>query len=118
MSARDGLTESQKVIYDELLRECLPRHPNPKPAKLVEKITQLRPKEEVSEAERWRRAAEHNRALLRRLREEKQRAIAAEVERQRQIDWAWEQSRLTQQALDELYASTCHRGPGDGDWGL
>jgi hypothetical protein len=37
MNARDRLTESQKRIYDELVRECLPRFPDPKPvvAKVV-----------------------------------------------------------------------------------
>jgi hypothetical protein len=31
MSARDSLTERQKVLYDELVAKCLPQHRRPRP---------------------------------------------------------------------------------------
>jgi hypothetical protein len=60
--------------------------------------------------------AEHNRALMRQLRAEHEQSIAEECANQHRIDQAWAASRQTQAELDALYASSCHRGPGDSDW--
>jgi hypothetical protein len=97
----------------QLIADCTPKHPKPKPQPTVEGNVTTLPKPET-EAERYRAACEHNKALMRMLREERNAEMNAQYghfSRQQQIDRCWEASRITQRELDALYASSCHRGP-------
>jgi hypothetical protein len=95
----------------ELIAEAFPAGvPKPKPNPTVEGNVTTLPKPE-SEAERYRQMAEHNRALMRVLRQERNSAMETECDKQLCLDRAWDASRITQAELDALYASSCHRGP-------
>ena|ERR1700732_3272943 len=91
----------------QLIADCTPK---PKPKPTVEGNVTTLPKAETA-AERYRQMCEHNRALMRELRQERNAAMEAECGEQLLIDRAWDASRQTQAELDALYASSCHRGP-------
>ena len=40
------------------------------------------------------------------------------IRRQQIIDAVWERNLEARRELDEMYRHSCHRGPGDSDWGL
>jgi hypothetical protein len=40
------------------------------------------------------------------------------IRRQQLIDQAWERTLEARRELEAVYPRTCHRGPGDSDWGL
>jgi hypothetical protein len=61
-------------------------------------------------------AAAHNRALRERLRREREAKPLPELRYQRLYDMAWQRTVDALEAQEELYASTCHVGPGDSDW--
>jgi hypothetical protein len=103
-------------LYDELIPK--PKMAPPSKQALAATVLEHPSNKQMSEAERYARLCAHNRALRRALKDEQERAIQAEVAKQQVLDLAWEHSRQTQDDLDELYATTCHRGPGDSDWRL
>jgi hypothetical protein len=102
-------------LYDELIPR--PKVSLSKP-NLAGTVLEHPSNKRMSEAERYAQLCAHNRALRRALKDEQERAIQAEVAKQQVLDLACEHSRQTQDDLEELYARTCHRGPGDGDWRL
>jgi hypothetical protein len=103
-------------LLEELKRKYVPNYGVPKLPKA--EVVVHPAAEELTAQDRYQRLCEHNRALVRQLRDECDRSIAAECTKQQLIDQAWEASRQTQVELDALYAWTCNRGPGDSDWGL
>jgi hypothetical protein len=40
------------------------------------------------------------------------------IRRQQIIDAVWEKNLADKRELEEMYRGSCHRGPGDSDWGL
>jgi hypothetical protein len=96
-------------LYDELIPKAKVSRSKPN---LAGTVLEHPSNKQMSEAERYAQLCMHNRALRRALKDEQERATQAEVAKQRMLDLAWEHSRQTQDDLDELYARTCHRGPG------
>ena len=106
--------ERQKII-DYLEANRIRKAPKPKPPTAVE-----RAQEHFSEARKptvavVQDAAAHNKALLKRLREEREAATRIDW-RQALIDRTWERTVEQQAALEAYGRSLCHRGPGDPDW--
>ena len=94
----------------QLIAESFPV-PKPKPKPTVESnVVTLPPKAETP-AERYRAMAEHNRALMRVLRQERNASYEADCANQLRIDRCWETAVATQAELDALYAFSCVRGP-------
>ena len=99
------------------------------------------PKPEVKAQERWakqpteaviQQATLGNDALARRMEQERKELTQAENVReryQRELDRWWQSKLDAEASLDDgydystgykerRYKATCHRGPGDSDWGL
>jgi len=63
--------------------------------------------------------AEHNQAVLRRMRAEREaRALRDVNPMQTLMDEAWAHHKAQEEAIEELARHCCHRGPGDSDWNL
>ena len=123
------MTEEQIIARLQAARLDRPRQPAPPP------------KPEVKAQERWTKqpteaviqsATLGNDALARRMEQERKELAQGEDVRQRyqrELDRWWQSKLDAEASLDDgydystgyqerRYKSTCHRGPGDSDWGL
>src|SRR5262249_24315879 len=124
-------TPEEKAEFRARLLATLEPKPKP-PAPNVEQRTQERvnpnntPTPAVIDA-----ASAHVDAATRRMRQEAKESAEAQDPRaryQRELDRFWQSQRDFEASLDEWdystgyreprYHTTCHRGPGDPDWGL
>jgi hypothetical protein len=114
MSVRDTLTKEEQEIFDELKAKCWPK-PKPKP-KVKAAVVEHPASKQLTAEERFRLICEHNQALMRELQREAQELGKADP-RQSVIDAVWEQNLEAWHEREQAYVWTCHRGPGDSDWG-
>ena len=128
------MTEEQ--IVARLLAGRLDKPPQPAPPPKP-KPAQVRAEERFAETRKATQniindAAAHNDALTRRMQQERREMVQAEDVRtryQHELDRWWQSKLDAEASLDDgfdystgfrerRYKTTCHRGPGDPDWGL
>ena len=126
------MTEEQIIARLQAARLDRPRQPAPPPKPEVKAQARFDERKQPTEAV-IQRATLGNDALARRMEQERKELVRGEAVRQRyqrELDRWWQSKLDAEAALDDDgydYSTgfkerrckvTCHRGPGDSDWGL